>query len=77
MNYILIIVMKFTIHRIRVSNIYGKVFTMIEVNRHRFWLELFNTKINGKVLNVIQNMYSNIKSCVSCKLNGDLPFWHA
>ena len=42
---------------------YRKAFDLIE--RSALWVKLLNNGINGKVLKVIKNMYTNAKSCVS------------
>ena len=41
---------------------YRKAFDLI--NRSKLWLKLLGSGINGKVLNVIHNLYSNAKSCI-------------
>ena len=43
---------------------YRKAFDTIW--RSGLWNKLINSGIKGKILRVIQSMYSNIKSCVSC-----------
>ena len=44
---------------------YSKAFDF--VNRAYLWQKLINSNINGKVLNVIRNMYKNAKSHISVK----------
>ena len=34
------------------------------VNRYKLWFKLFNVGIRGKLLQIIQSLYSNVKSCV-------------
>ncbi|CAL4059828.1 unnamed protein product [Meganyctiphanes norvegica] len=41
---------------------YSKAFDFID--RAYLWQKVFDSNINGKVLNVIRNMYKNAKSCV-------------
>ena len=41
---------------------YRKAFDFID--RSSLWLKLVQNNVNGKVLNVIKNMYSNAKSCL-------------
>ena len=41
---------------------YKKAFDLVW--RDGLWYKLVREKVNGKILNVIRNMYSNIKSCV-------------
>ena len=42
------------------------------VNRNALWLKLYKTGIQGKMLRIIKNMYSKIKSCVkSCNSYSD------
>ena len=38
------------------------------------WRKLINTHVNGKFLRVLQNMYSDIKSCVTIR-GDDSPFF--
>ena len=47
---------------------YSKAFDL--VNRSALWEKLINQGISGKILTVIQNMYSSAKSCV--RANGQL-----
>ena len=44
---------------------YSKAFDFID--RAYLWQKVLDSNINGKVLNVIRNMYKNAKSCVSLK----------
>ena len=41
---------------------YKKAFDL--VHRDGLWFKLVKENVNGKILNVIRNMYSNIRSCV-------------
>ena len=41
---------------------YRKAFDLVD--RTYLWQKLLKTNINGKLLNVLQNMYNNAKSCV-------------
>lgn len=41
---------------------YKKAFDL--VHRDGLWFKLVKEKVNGKILNVIRNMYGNIRSCV-------------
>ena len=41
---------------------YAKAFDTI--NRHALWVKLIACNINGKLINVIYNMYNNAKSCI-------------
>ena len=52
---------------------YSKAFDFIE--RTHLWQKLLDSNINGKVLNVVKNMYANAKSQVSFKntLAGSFP----
>ena len=44
---------------------YSKAFDF--VNRTYLWQKLLKTNINGKILNVIRNMYKNVKSQIPLK----------
>lgn len=41
---------------------YKKAFDMVW--REGLWYKLVKEKVNGKIFNVIRNMYDNIRSCV-------------
>ena len=41
---------------------YKKAFDLVP--RDGLWFKLVKEKVNGKILNVIKNMYDNIRSCV-------------
>ena len=47
---------------------YSKAFDLIE--RSSLWIKLLNNGINGKILDVIKNVYVKAKSCI--KLDGKL-----
>ena len=46
---------------------YSKAFYFID--RAYLWQKVLDSNVNGKVLNVIRNMYKNAQSCVSLKNN--------